>query len=157
MSRRVPRGTRSARGPRAMSVVINPHESDLAAETVRAKPKRAGLTRTERADRRFSILMIAPAFTAVIAIMGYPWFYSLWLSLHSMNLLTKRWTWVGLGNYRTILPDETFTSSLVRTLWFSGIVVVGGTVLGLLMAMVLGGVLVLAGVLAALGRRRSAR
>jgi len=120
-----------------MSVVTKPHDSDHTAEAVRVKRKRGGLSRTERADRRFSILMIAPAFTAVIAIMGYPWFYSLWLSLHNMNLLTKRWTWVGLGNYRSILPDETFTSSLVRTLWFSGVVVVGGTILGLLMAMVL--------------------
>jgi len=81
--------------------------------------------------------MIAPSFVAVLAILGYPWFYSLWLSLHNMNLLTKRWTWVGAGNYSKVFNDATFGESLVRTMWFSGLVVVGGTVLGMLMALVL--------------------
>jgi len=81
--------------------------------------------------------MIAPSFIAVLAILGYPWFYSLWLSLHNMNLLTKRWTWVGAGNYSKIFDDPTFGDSLIRTIWFSGLVVAGGTVLGMLMALVL--------------------
>lgn len=81
--------------------------------------------------------MIAPSFIAVLVVMAYPWFYSLWLSLHNMNLLTKRWTWVGTGNYSKLFHDATFGDSLFRTLWFSGLVVLGGTVLGMLMALVL--------------------
>jgi multiple sugar transport system permease protein len=81
--------------------------------------------------------MISPTVIAVLGIMGYPWLYSLWLSLHSVNLLTKRWLWVGLENYTTSFQDATFTSSLLRTIWFSGLVVIGGTLVGLLMALVL--------------------
>lgn len=81
--------------------------------------------------------MVAPAIVAVGAVMGYPWLYSVWLSLHNVNLLTQRWTWVGLDNYQKVFQSQQFTDSLIRTLWFSGLVVVGGTVLGLLMALVL--------------------
>lgn len=99
--------------------------------------KKAGLTRIERGDRRFALVMIAPTFIAVGAVMGYPWLYSAWLSLHSMNLLTRQWTWVGLGNYENVFQSAQFTDSLVRTLWFSTLVVVGGTTVGMLMALVL--------------------
>lgn len=103
-----------------------------------SRPRRASkLTRTERADRRFAILMVSPTVIAVLGIMGYPWLYSLWLSLHSVNLLTKRWQWVGFENYTKSFGDDTFISSLIRTIWFSGLVVAGGTLVGLLMALVL--------------------
>jgi multiple sugar transport system permease protein len=112
-------------------------ESERGPHATAAARRRRGLTRTDRADRRFALLMIAPSFIAVLAVMGYPWFYSLWLSLHNMNLLTKRWTWVGSANYTKVFHDATFGDSLIRTLWFSGLVVLGGTVLGMLMALVL--------------------
>lgn len=99
--------------------------------------RRPGLTLIERADRRFATLMILPTVIAVLAVMGYPWLYSGWLSLHSMNLLTKRMAWVGLGNYAKTLQDQTFQESLLRTIWFSALVVFGGIVVGLAIALVL--------------------
>lgn len=120
-----------------MTAMDEPIEALGAAPRHPVVRRATGLTRTERADRRFALAMIAPTFVAVLAIMGYPWMYSLWLSLHSMNLLTKRWTWVGFANYTKTFHDSTFTDSLIRTLWFSGLVVIGGTLLGLMMALVL--------------------
>lgn len=120
-----------------MAVVDGTIETDGTPHVSSIQRKGPGLTRTERADRRFAIAMIAPTFIAVIAIIGYPWIYSIWMSLHSINLLTKRWTWIGLGNYSKTFHDSTFVASLVRTLWFSGFVVVGGTLLGMFMALVL--------------------
>ncbi len=111
--------------------------SETAARRRSAARVRSRLTRTERTDRRFAVLMIAPTIIAVLGVMGYPWLYSLWLSLHNVNLLTKRWTWVGLENYTKLIHDESFVASLSRTLWFSGLVVVGGTLVGLLTALVL--------------------
>ncbi|MEZ4499555.1 MAG: ABC transporter permease subunit [Thermomicrobiales bacterium] len=99
--------------------------------------RRRGPTRLERGDRRFAFLMALPTIVAVIAVMGYPWMYSVWLSLHNMNLLTKKWTWVGLDNYTKLTDSQPFQDSLIRTLWFSFLVVAGGTLLGLLMALVL--------------------
>lgn len=98
---------------------------------------RRGLTRLERGDRRFAFLMALPTIIAVLAVMGYPWLYSVWLSLHNMNLLTKKWTWVGLDNYTKLFNDQPFQDSLIRTIWFSFLVVAGGTILGLMMALVL--------------------
>lgn len=102
-----------------------------------AAPKRRGPTMIERADRRFATLMVLPTVIAVLAVMGYPWIYSGWMSLHSTNLLTKKTAWVGLGNYTKTFQDQTFQDSLVRTIWFSAIVVFGGILVGLLIALVL--------------------
>jgi len=118
----------------AVEEAVQPRSAALATSTAK---KKYGLTRLERSDRRFAYLMVAPAIVAVGAVMGYPWLYSVWLSLHNVNLLTQRWTWVGLDNYQKVFQSQQFTDSLIRTLWFSGLVVVGGTVLGLLMALVL--------------------
>ncbi len=98
---------------------------------------RVGLTRIERAERRFALWMILPTLIAVLAIMGYPWIYSFWTSLNSVNLLTQRSTFVGLDNYTGLISDKSFVGSLIRTIWFSAMVVVGGTLFGLLMALTL--------------------
>jgi multiple sugar transport system permease protein len=81
--------------------------------------------------------MITPTLIAVLAIMGYPWVYSAWMSLNFVNLLTKRWTFVWFDNYTKLFSDQSFIDSFVRTMWFSGLVVGGGTFLGLLMALAL--------------------
>jgi ABC-type glycerol-3-phosphate transport system permease component len=103
----------------------------------RAGGGRKPLTRTERAERRFAFLMILPTVIAVLAIMAYPWMYSLWMSMNSVNLLTQQWNFVGLDNYTKLIGDQSFRNSLVRTIWFSATVVVGGTTIGMLMALAL--------------------
>src|SRR5215211_6682574 len=111
--------------------------ADLRARPIAAGRTRPRLSRLERSERRFAILMIAPTLIAVLAVMGYPWGYSAWMSLHFVNLLTRRWTYVGLDNYTKVFHDQSFIDSFVRTMWFSGLVVGGGTFLGLLMALAL--------------------
>ncbi len=107
------------------------------AERLASRNRPMRMSRVDWHDFRFAILMALPAFIGVIAVMGYPWAYSAWLSLHNMNLMTQRWTWVGAANYQKIIHDASFTASLVRTLWFSAVVVGGGTALGLGIALVL--------------------
>src|SRR5688572_23703761 len=97
----------------------------------------ARMTRIERAERRFALWMIIPTVLAVLVIMGFPWLYSLWMSLNSVNLLTQRWTFIGIENYTDLLSDSSFIASLFRTAWFSATVVVGGTLVGLFMALAL--------------------
>lgn len=98
---------------------------------------RARGSRRERQDRLFALGMIVPALIVVFLVMGFPWIYSFWMSLNFVNLLTQRWTFVGLENYQKILVDPVFTGAFLRTAWFSAVVVLGGTGLGLLMALVL--------------------
>jgi ABC-type sugar transport system permease subunit len=111
--------------------------ADLRARPISAVRMRPRLSRMERAERRFAILMIAPTLIAVLAVMGYPWGYSAWMSLNFVNMLTRRWTYVGLDNYTKLFHDQSFVDSFIRTMWFSGLVVAGGTFLGLLMALAL--------------------
>lgn len=111
--------------------------ADLRTRPIVAGRTRPRLSRLERSERRFAILMIAPTLIAVLAVMGYPWGYSAWMSLNFVNLLTQRWTYVGLDNYTKLIHDQSFIDSFIRTMWFSGLVVAGGTFLGLLMALAL--------------------
>ena len=94
--------------------------TDLASSPARrAKKTRIGLTRMERAERRFAFLMLVPALVIVFAIMAFPWGYSFWLSLNELNIFTKQWTFVGLHNYLTALPEPASISAFLRTVWFS--------------------------------------
>lgn len=107
-----------------------------ASKVTKAKGRKH-VTRTERAERRYALGMILPTVVAVLAIMGYPWLYSLWMSINSVNLLTQQWNFVGLDNYTKLISDQSFRNSLIRTIWFSASVVAGGTLIGMLMALAL--------------------
>lgn len=78
-----------------------------------------------------------PALLVVFLVIGLPLIYSLALSLHRINMLTKKWVFVGLQNYLEILPDPEFLWALARTAYFAGVTVTAGLVLGLAMALVL--------------------
>lgn len=118
----------------AVEQVLPPNKTQRGPAS-RSRP--LGMSRVDWHDYRFALLMVLPAFVAVIAVLGYPWAYSAWLSLHNMNLMTQRWIWVGTANYQKLIHDSSFIASLVRTLWFSALVVGGGTALGLAIALVL--------------------
>ncbi len=78
-----------------------------------------------------------PALLLVFLVIGLPLVYSLALSLHRINMLTKRWVFVGLQNYTEILPQAEFLWALARTAYFAFVTVIAGLVLGLAMALVL--------------------
>jgi len=98
---------------------------------------RFGLTRMEKAERRFALLMLLPALVVVFAVMAFPWAYSFWLSLNDMNIFTQTWTFVGLDNYVTALPKPSSVDAFLRTVWFSALLVIGSNGVGLIMALVL--------------------
>lgn len=98
---------------------------------------RTGLTKMERAERRFALLMLTPALVMVFAIMAFPWGYSFWLSLNEMNIFTQTWTFVGLENYQKTLPNEAAINAFGRTVWFSALLVIGTNVVGMAMALIL--------------------
>ncbi|MFO1060522.1 MAG: ABC transporter permease subunit [Dongiaceae bacterium] len=73
----------------------------------------------------------------VLLVIGVPFLYSAGLSLHRINMLTKRWVFVGLQNYLEVLPDPDFIAAFERTLYFAVVTVLGGLILGMAMALVL--------------------
>lgn len=91
----------------------------------------------QRRERFFAALMILPTAVAVLAVTAFPFFYSAWLSLNQSNQFTKRWSFVGLANYVEIWSSGDLRDAFGRSIYFSLITVVGGTLLGLLMALAL--------------------
>lgn len=82
-------------------------------------------------------LFPAPAILLVAAIIVYPIVYTVWMSLQdwfaSSLTLPK---FIGLANYQKILiGDPRFREAVVRTLYFTALVIAGETVLGVAMAL----------------------
>jgi multiple sugar transport system permease protein len=82
-------------------------------------------------------LFPAPAVLLVAAIIVYPIVYTVWMSLQdwfaSSLTLPK---FIGLANYQKILVgDPRFREAVVRTLYFTALVIAGETVLGVAMAL----------------------
>ncbi len=82
-------------------------------------------------------LFPAPAVLLVAVIIVYPIVYTVWMSLQdwfaSSVTLPK---FIGLANYQKILVgDPRFREAVVRTLYFTALVIAGETVLGVAMAL----------------------
>ena len=86
---------------------------------------------------RLSVLLVLPTLVVVLLVIGLPLVYSLDLSFHRINILTKRWVFVGLANYTQILPNPEFLAAFGRTASFTAITVAGGLAVGMAMALVL--------------------
>ena len=61
------------------------------------------------------ILFLAPSAVPLLLFTVVPMVTSLWISLHSWNLLTPM-RWVGVANYRSLVTDPSTRAALVHTL-----------------------------------------
>ncbi len=80
--------------------------------------------------------LLGPSLFGVVAFLLLPMLVVLWLSLHHWDLLGPI-EYVGLDNWRSVLGDETFATSLAATAIFIALVVPVQTVLGLFAATLL--------------------
>lgn len=95
------------------------------------------LSSLERAERRLGILMIAPAFLLLFAVVLYPVSQLLVTSTQMMRL-TEPWLGtpsVGLGHFRYALSDTRFWETTFNTVIFIVVTVPGAIVVGLGLAM----------------------
>jgi len=95
----------------------------------------------ERAARgSVPYLLIAPVILVIAVILGYPLYWLGKLSTEQyglFELIRHKGEYVGLANYRSVLHDQVFWHTLLRTVVFT-VVNVGLTlVLGMLMALLL--------------------
>jgi N,N'-diacetylchitobiose transport system permease protein len=84
--------------------------------------------------------LIAPVVITIGLILGYPLYYLVRLSLQQyglFELIRHKGIGVGLANYRSVLHDQIFWHTLVRTIVFTAANVVLTMVLGLLVALLL--------------------
>ena len=90
---------------------------------------------TER-EEVFSLLMILPPMAFLIALVGYPFVYGIWLSLENRPV-AQLGTFIGLGNFITDFRDPTFWQVVQNTFVYTGVATVLKMVGGLGLALVM--------------------
>jgi multiple sugar transport system permease protein len=80
------------------------------------------------------VLVIAPAFAAVAAVVLYPLGYSLWASFVD-EITFPGYRWAGLTNYRNVVEDADARAALAHTGVLCGAAVTFELVVGLLLAL----------------------
>ncbi len=102
----------------------------LAAGRRRASPMAASA-------RQFALACFAPSLILVIALILYPFFYTVVLSFQRRQLFAKEGTFIGLDNYTSLLGSAEFWTSLLNGLIFSGGSLFLQVVLGVALAVLL--------------------
>lgn len=83
---------------------------------------------------------ILPAAIVMVLVVLYPLFYEISLSFRNvtlMNIKSKAYPWVGLDNYKDILTDGLFYSTLLRTIIWTAVNVTFHVTLGVFLALLL--------------------
>src|SRR5262249_2008355 len=84
----------------------------------------------------FSWLMLTPPLLFLLAFLGYPFFYGVYLSFFRREV-TGPATFVGLGNFATLANDPIFWQSVGNTIKFTAAATVLKAIGGLGMALVM--------------------
>ncbi len=93
----------------------------------------------ERREATIGALFAAPAFLLLVATVLVPVGLLVGLSFTDYELGDVAIRWIGLGNFERAVADPVFRRSIANTLLYVGIVLPGGVVLGLLVAILVHG------------------
>jgi len=93
-------------------------------------------TSSRLTEGQFSLLLIIPLILVLLAVVGYPIGYSIYMSLHHYEVIFNRIDYVGLQNYRDAFNDPevwhafrvTIYYTIVMTV-FSLVIAIGGALL----------------------------
>jgi N,N'-diacetylchitobiose transport system permease protein len=115
----------------------------VAAETTPRWSRRRRLTWARAGRASVPYWLILPVVAALGAILGYPIYSLVRLSLQHytlFELIAHKGQWIGLDNFRSVLEDAVFWQTLLRTIVFTianvGLTMVLGTLLALLLVRV---------------------
>ena len=121
----------------------------VAAETTKwSRRRRLTWARLGRASVPYWLIL--PVVAALAAILGYPIYALVRLSLQHYQLgelIRHHGQWIGLKNFSSVLHDQVFWHTVLRTVVFTvvnvGLTIVGGTLIALLLVRVSGWVRIL--------------
>jgi N,N'-diacetylchitobiose transport system permease protein len=121
----------------------------VAAETTKwSRRRRFSWARLGRASVPYWLIL--PVVLALAAILGYPIYSLVRLSLQHytlFELIQHHGQWVGLDNFSSVLHDQVFWHTVLRTVIFTianvGLTILGGTLIALLLVRVSGWVRIL--------------
>jgi multiple sugar transport system permease protein len=111
--------------------------SEAALASERARPQGGLLVRVigGAGERRPYALFVLPAMAIILAVIVFPWLFTLLMSVHDWKVAQPS-TFVGLRNYAALASDERFLSALARTLYYGALAVVLPLVLGTAAALI---------------------
>lgn len=78
---------------------------------------------------------LVPSLLIFGIFLFYPFFKTIYLSLYKTNKMGQARLFVGFGNYKDLLTSQSFYNSLIVTVEFVAIVVIGSMLLGLIGAL----------------------
>ncbi len=88
-----------------------------------------------RSDMPFAMLLLAPSLILLGGLVAWPMISNIEISFLRLPLNPRiSAVFVGLDNYIRILSDAAFWHSLWMTFWYTALVVMGSTALGLAVA-----------------------
>lgn len=86
-------------------------------------------------NRRRYLRFVMPAMAIVLAVIIFPWLFTLYMSAHDWKVTGTR-TFVGLANYAGLASDARFLWALARTLYYAALAVILPLVLGTVAALI---------------------
>ena len=101
------------------------------AETITASPGKGA--RVRNYARHYG-WFIVPAAVVVLAVIIFPWIFTIYVSAHDWHLGGAR-SWVGFDNYIKLFSDSRFGWAMLRTLFYTVLAVVFPMLLGLAAAL----------------------
>ena len=101
------------------------------ADTITARP---GTGARVRNYARHYGWFIVPAAVVVLAVIIFPWIFTIYVSAHDWHLGGAR-RWVGFDNYTKLFSDSRFGWAMLRTLFYTVLAVVFPMLLGLAAAL----------------------
>ena len=75
-------------------------------------------------EGKFAALLALPVILILLAIVGYPTIYSLWMSLHDIDLIFGKTFPVGLLNYQEALANPQFWHATFVTIYYTALVTI---------------------------------
>lgn len=109
--------------------------SPAAAVPIRSEARRPfSFTRTERRQLLLALVFVGPWLIGLLAFTVYPIYYTVRLSFTRYGGFNEP-IWIGLANYRRLIDDDLFHTSLWNTFYFTGLAVPIGVVVAMVLAL----------------------
>src|SRR5262249_33514735 len=125
------------------SAVSTPGPTAIAAEPPSWSRRRSRPLRSRALRGSVPYLLIAPVLGAIGVVLGYPLYSLVRLAFQKyglFELIKHHGKWVGVDNFSSVLHDQVFWHTLVRTVVFTianvGLTMVLGTLIALLLVRV---------------------
>ncbi|NBD27777.1 carbohydrate ABC transporter permease [Paenibacillus glycinis] len=112
------------------------NENPVTAPTLNAIPKIKSKSSYKRKLTLYGVLFALPWMLGILIFSAYPLVMSIYYSFTSYSILDAG-QWVGIGNYKELMSDNTFRISIYNTLYYTLISVPLNIAVGVALALLL--------------------